>query len=48
LFATGVVYTGGKFAVGVVDTRGNLPPVLLTPGGKFAKMVATSKILETV
>jgi hypothetical protein len=31
LFATGVVYTGGKFAAGVVDTDGNLPPVSLTP-----------------
>jgi hypothetical protein len=47
LFATGVVYTGGKFAASVVDTSGNLPPALLTPvanllpvsltpGGKFA------------
>ncbi len=31
LFATGVVYTGGKFAVHVVGTRGNLPMALLTP-----------------
>jgi hypothetical protein len=42
LFATGVnntrgtggkicVDTGGKFAAGVVDTDGNLPPVSLTP-----------------
>jgi hypothetical protein len=31
-FAAGVVDTGGKFAAtGVVDTSGNLPPVLLTP-----------------
>jgi hypothetical protein len=29
LFATGVVYTGGKFAIGVFDTGGNLPPVLI-------------------
>jgi hypothetical protein len=26
LFATGVVYAGGKFAADVVDTGGNLPP----------------------
>jgi hypothetical protein len=25
------VYTGGKFAAGVVDTGGNLPPASLTP-----------------
>jgi hypothetical protein len=31
LFATSVVYTGGKFAAGVVDTGGNLPPASLTP-----------------
>jgi hypothetical protein len=48
LFATGVVYTSCKFAAGVVDTSGNLPPASLTPvanfasgivdtGGKFAK-----------
>ena len=30
-FATGVDYTGGKFAAGVVDTSGNLPPASLTP-----------------
>jgi hypothetical protein len=29
LFAIGVFYTGGKLAAGVVDTGGNLPPVLL-------------------
>jgi hypothetical protein len=36
LFGTSVVYTGGKFADGVVDTGGNLPPPSLTPVGKFA------------
>jgi hypothetical protein len=30
LFATGVVDTGGKFAAGVSDTSGNLPPASLT------------------
>jgi hypothetical protein len=30
LFATGVVYTDGKFAAVVVDTGGNLPPVSTT------------------
>jgi hypothetical protein len=44
LFAPSVNDTGGKFAAGVVDTGGNLPPASLTPGaagivdtgGKFA------------
>jgi hypothetical protein len=31
LFATLVVYTGGKFAAGAVDIGGNLPPASLTP-----------------
>jgi hypothetical protein len=43
LFATGVNNTRGlvtKFAAGVVDTGGNLPPVSLTAGGgKFANGV---------
>jgi hypothetical protein len=50
LFATGVNDNGGKFAAGVVDTCGNLPPVSLTlvayfatgvvnTGGKFAASV---------
>jgi hypothetical protein len=48
LFATGVVYTGGKFAACVVDTGGKLPLALLTPvtnlppvssGGKFATSI---------
>ncbi len=30
-FAASVVDTGGKFAPVVIDTRGKLPPVLLTP-----------------
>jgi hypothetical protein len=30
-FAAGVVDTGGKFAAGVVNSGGNLPPVSLTP-----------------
>jgi hypothetical protein len=35
LFATGVVYTGGKFAPWVVDTSGNLPLASLTPVADF-------------
>ncbi len=31
LFATGVVYTGGKFSASVIVTGGRLPPVALTP-----------------
>jgi hypothetical protein len=31
LFATDINDTGGKFAAGVVDTGGNLPPASLTP-----------------
>jgi hypothetical protein len=30
LFATGVAYTGGKFAAGVFDAGGNLPLASLT------------------
>jgi hypothetical protein len=30
LFATGVIYTNGKFAAGVIDTGGKLPPVSMT------------------
>jgi hypothetical protein len=37
LFATGVVYTGGKFSAGAVDTGGNLPPVLLIPVANLQK-----------
>jgi hypothetical protein len=37
VFATGVNDTDGKFAAGVVDTGGNLPPVsIVYTGGKFA------------
>jgi hypothetical protein len=36
LFATGVNDTSGKFAAGVVDTGGNLPPVSLIPEANFA------------
>ncbi len=39
LFAICVVYTGGKFATGVIDTGGNLPSVSLTP-------VALAKLVE--
>jgi hypothetical protein len=41
LFATGVVYTGGEFSAGVIDTGGKLPPASLTPVAKLvAKFVA--------
>jgi hypothetical protein len=43
LFATGVIYTGGKFAAGVVETGDNLPPVSTTLAKmveKFATVVA--------
>jgi hypothetical protein len=40
LFATGVIDTGGKFAADVVDTCGNLPPVLTTQAKLVAKFAA--------
>ncbi len=40
LFANGVIYTGGKFTAGVVDTGGDLPPVSLRPASTtLAKLV---------
>ncbi len=40
LFGTGVIYTSGKFAAGVVDTSGNLPVANMTPvSTRLAKMV---------
>jgi hypothetical protein len=47
LFATGVVYTGGKFVAGIVDTRGNLPQVstsLAILVAKFATLVVDTGI----
>jgi hypothetical protein len=35
VFATGVVDTGGKFIARIIDTSGNLQPMLLTPMEKF-------------
>jgi hypothetical protein len=35
MFATGINDTGGKFAAGIVDNGGNLPPVSTT----LAKLV---------
>jgi hypothetical protein len=58
LFATGVVYTGDKFAAIVLDTGGkwppasltpvaNLPPVLLTPVAKLPPESSTlAKMVE--
>jgi hypothetical protein len=34
IFAS-IVDTGGKFAIGVNDTEGNLPPVSKTPAAKI-------------
>ncbi len=58
MFATGVVYTGGKFVAGVVDTGGNFPPASYTDGifaagivdtgGKYAFVLEFSKIFERV
>jgi hypothetical protein len=41
LFATGVVYTGGKFAASFVDTSGNLPPVSTTLAKLVEKFAAS-------
>jgi hypothetical protein len=41
LFATSVNDTGGKFAAGVVDTSGNLPPASLTPAANFPLVSTT-------
>ena len=47
LFATGVIYIGGKFAAGFVDTDGNLPPVLLTPVANLPPVSTTlAKLIE--
>jgi hypothetical protein len=40
LFATGVVDTG-KFGAVVVDTGGNMPPVLLTPAANLLPVSLT-------
>jgi hypothetical protein len=34
-------HTGGKFAAGVVDTSGNLPPVSLTPAANLPPVSLT-------
>ncbi len=47
LLATGVVYTGGKFAAGVVDTGGILPLVSLTPAANLPPVSTTiAKLVE--
>jgi hypothetical protein len=43
LFATGVVYIGGKFAAGIVDTGRELPPVFTTQA-KIVKKFAASVV----
>jgi hypothetical protein len=40
-YSTGIIYTGGKFAAGIIDTSGNnLPPVSITPEELVAKFAA--------
>jgi hypothetical protein len=40
-YSTGIIYTGGKFAAGIIDTSGNnLPPVSITPAKQVAKFAA--------
>jgi hypothetical protein len=46
LFATAVVYIGGKFAASVVDTGGNLPLASLTPVANLP-LVSTAGIIDT-
>jgi hypothetical protein len=47
LFATGVVYSGGKFAACVVDTSGNSPPGSLTPVANLPPVSTTlAKLAE--
>ncbi len=49
LFATGVIYTGGKFTAGVVDTGGDLPPVPLTPVANLPPVSTTlAKMVENL
>ncbi len=45
LFAINVISTDGKFAAGVVDAGGNLPPVSTTPAKLVAKFAAS--VLDT-
>jgi hypothetical protein len=47
VFATGVNDTGGKFAAGVVDTDGNLPPASLTPAENLLTLVANLPPVST-
>jgi hypothetical protein len=47
LFATSVVYTGGKFAAGVIATGGNLPLASLTPVATLLQISTTlAKLVE--
>ncbi len=47
LFAPGVNDTGGKFAAGVVDTCGNLPPASLTLAAVSLTPVANLPLVST-
>ncbi len=46
LFATGVIYTSGKYIAGVVDTGDNLPPVSTTLAKLVEKFAAG--VVDTV
>jgi hypothetical protein len=47
LFSNGGVYNGGKFAAGVVDIGGNLPPASLTPVANLSPVSTTlAKLVE--
>ncbi len=48
LFATGVVYTDVKFAAGVVDTGGNLPPEPLPAVSTALAKLVEKFVVDTV
>ncbi len=48
LFATGVIVTGNKFAAGVVNTGGELPPQSLTPVSTTLEERVAKFVFDTV
>ncbi len=46
-FATGVNDSGGKFAAGVFDTGGNLPPASLTPAANLTPVANLPPVSTT-